>query len=143
MANRPTRPPPQPSWPPSPRPPRRRRCRPSAPPHSAAGLPLLALVAGHDAHQRDLLARARVRVDDVGAWRAAEPGRLGLADEDARALRAVSLLDPDLLTFAESVHDRMVAPHTTGRHHPVRMIGRGPQPPDASGRHELLAAVDV
>ena len=50
-----------------------------------------------------------VRVDDVGAGTAAEPRRLvGLADEDARALRAVGLLDPDLLTFVQERprHDR-------------------------------------
>src|SRR4051794_38244740 len=65
-----------------------------------------ALVAWHDARHLDLLARARVRVDHVDARGAAEPAELGLADEDRRALRAVALLDPDLLTLVEAVHGR-------------------------------------
>ena len=46
----------------------------------------LAVFAGDDPHELDLLAVPGVRVDDVGAGRAAEPRRLGLPHEDRRAL---------------------------------------------------------
>src|SRR5262245_15312274 len=63
----------------------------------------MSLLSRHDPHQVDFFARARVGIDHVRAGSAAEPGQLGLAHEDAGALRAVRLLDPDPLAFVESV----------------------------------------
>ena len=70
----------------------------------AVGL-LLGVVARQDPHRRDFLAQASVRIHDVDARAPAEPARLGLAYEDARALRPVGLLDPDLLAFVKGAHD--------------------------------------
>src|SRR3954451_8139175 len=68
----------------------------------------LVVVTRDDPHDRHLFARARVGIGDVGAGRATEPRRLGLAHEDARALRPICLLDPDLLAFTEGVHRTIV-----------------------------------
>src|SRR3954451_11075505 len=68
-------------------------------------------VARHDARRPDLFARPRVRVDHVHAGPPSEPARqLGLPDEDRLALRAVGLLDPDLLPLVEwLLHGRILA----------------------------------
>src|SRR5207244_2976683 len=58
------------------------------------------LVARHDPVGGNLLARAGVRIDDIHARPAAEPGvERGLSHEDRGALRAIALLNPDLLTL--------------------------------------------
>ena len=67
------------------------------------------VIARGDSHDRHLLARLLVRIDDVGADRAAEPGPFGFAHEDARTLRSVCLLDPNLLAFLKSVHRAIIA----------------------------------
>ena len=75
---------------------------------------LLVVVARDDPHHRHLLAGLHLRIHDISADAAAEPRPLGLADEDRSALRSVVLLDPDLLTFAQSVH-RLIVPDQSDR----------------------------
>src|SRR5690349_19771046 len=66
--------------------------------------PAASVVTRDDPHHGDLLALARVGVHDVRAGCPAEPGRLGLTDEDGRPLRAVGLLDPHLLSLVHDGH---------------------------------------
>ena len=70
-------------------------------PEPGGGPPALLLARG-DAEDRDDLGLVRLGVDDVGAGAAAEPaGGFVVADEDARVVLAVGVLDPDLVALLE------------------------------------------
>src|SRR4051812_32591691 len=83
---------------------------------SRAGL----LVPWCDSEDRDHLCLLGLRVNDVGAWTAAEPARaLVVADEYPGVVPPVAVFDPDRLAFLESVG---------GLAHRVRVAAERPRP---------------